>query len=352
MAKQIVDIGQAPNDGTGDPLRIAMDKINDNFNEVYRAVGGVGSDTLLNMVSNNAIQVINTWNPISFLLDTEAELYAKSPATYHGCIAHVHSTGALYYAHGQWRKLLTDNANNDVVSYADSLANVAYTGSMLDLSGGILDGSNGQVLATDGAGNFSFVDQTGGSGGGGVSANTFGTISVAGQSSVAADSSTDQLTCVAGSDMTITTDPNSDSITFASTGGGGGGGGFTPSRQTQANTTSSIADQASADIQFDALGKSYVLYSVQTDKAAMVRIYNDDNARSADSSRPQGTDPVEGEGVVAEFITSAANTFVITPGVMGWIDTAANSIPVSVKNLSGSTGTVAVTLTGLKLEDI
>jgi len=35
MARQIVGIGIAPNDGTGDTLRNAMDKINDNCLELY-----------------------------------------------------------------------------------------------------------------------------------------------------------------------------------------------------------------------------------------------------------------------------------------------------------------------------
>ena len=35
MAKQTVNLGSAANDGTGDPLRTAFDKLNDNFNEVY-----------------------------------------------------------------------------------------------------------------------------------------------------------------------------------------------------------------------------------------------------------------------------------------------------------------------------
>jgi hypothetical protein len=55
---------------------------------------------------------------------------------------------------------------------------------------------------------------------GGTSSDTFKTISVAGQSNVVADSSTDTLTFVAGSGMTITTDAGTDTITFASTGGG------------------------------------------------------------------------------------------------------------------------------------
>ena len=39
MAKQVIGIGNAANDGSGDPLRTAGDKINDNFNEFYSKVG-------------------------------------------------------------------------------------------------------------------------------------------------------------------------------------------------------------------------------------------------------------------------------------------------------------------------
>lgn len=35
MAKQVIGIGTVPNDGTGDTLRIAFDKVNDNFTELY-----------------------------------------------------------------------------------------------------------------------------------------------------------------------------------------------------------------------------------------------------------------------------------------------------------------------------
>ena len=35
MAKQTINIGAAPNDGTGDPIRTAFDKANDNFDELY-----------------------------------------------------------------------------------------------------------------------------------------------------------------------------------------------------------------------------------------------------------------------------------------------------------------------------
>ena len=60
--------------------------------------------------------------------------------------------------------------------------------------------------------------------GGGTASDSFKTISVSGQSDVVADSSTDTLTLVAGSNMTITTNASGDEITFVSSGGSGGSG--------------------------------------------------------------------------------------------------------------------------------
>lgn len=56
-----------------------------------------------------------------------------------------------------------------------------------------------------------------------INLNAFSNIAVSGQNNVVADSTTDTLTLVAGSNMTITTNAASDTITFASTGGVGGG---------------------------------------------------------------------------------------------------------------------------------
>ena len=39
MAKQALDLGTVANDNTGDTLRAGGDKINDNFNELYTALG-------------------------------------------------------------------------------------------------------------------------------------------------------------------------------------------------------------------------------------------------------------------------------------------------------------------------
>jgi hypothetical protein len=70
-----------------------------------------------------------------------------------------------------------------------------------------------------------YLDITGGSAGvgtniigGGSASDSFKTISVTGQSSVVADSSTDTLSLIAGTNVSITTDATADSITINSTG--------------------------------------------------------------------------------------------------------------------------------------
>ena len=40
MSKQTINIGASPNDGTGTPLRTSFDYTNQNFTELYTALGG------------------------------------------------------------------------------------------------------------------------------------------------------------------------------------------------------------------------------------------------------------------------------------------------------------------------
>jgi hypothetical protein len=102
----------------------------------------------------------------------------------------------------------TDNGSNKVTLSAPSSIASDYTFTLPN-SGGTVD----YVLRTDGSGGTSWVAQSGGG-------NSFATIAVSGQSDVVADSSTDTLTLVAGSNITLTTNATTDTITIAATGGG------------------------------------------------------------------------------------------------------------------------------------
>jgi hypothetical protein len=79
MAKQTINIGSSPNDGTGSNLRDGGDLINDNFNEIYSAIGDgttltagtflttVNSETVTN---KNLSSLTNTFPTITLVDDT------------------------------------------------------------------------------------------------------------------------------------------------------------------------------------------------------------------------------------------------------------------------------------------
>jgi len=251
MAKQIINTGAAANDGTGDSLRSSFTKTNANFTEVYNSLGnGTSLTNLIN--SAGEIELVGIPNKISFTYSNFANL--PSATTYAGCVAYVTGTGSLYYAHsGQWRKLLADTSNGAITSYTDNLSPVAYSGNLLDL--GIVDGTSGQVLTTDGAGNFAFSTVSGG-GGGGSGNNAFSIFQVAGQSNIVADSATDTVTFVAGSGMTITTNAAADSITFAASGGGASAFSDLTEANTATLTIDDIAYAATTNLVVTANGTS------------------------------------------------------------------------------------------------
>ena len=136
---------------------------------------------------------------------------------------------------------------------------------------------------------------------------------------------------------------------IAQTGGGGAG---LQARSTVAVTTASLADSAIGNVTFTGAAKGYVLYKIQTTGAAWVRIYTDISSRTADASRAEGVDPAAGAGVVAEVITTAAQTILISPGTLGFNNETSpvTEIYAAVTNKTGGTATITVTLTILTIE--
>lgn len=120
-------------------------------------------------------------------------------------------------------------------------------------------------------------------------------------------------------------------------------------RSTSAATSTPLADGASGT--FTIVGfKGYFLYSIQTSHAAWVVLYTSNAASIADSGRDETTDPLPNAGVVAEAITSGAQTIVVSPAVVGFNTDALTDIPIKITNKSGSAQSITVTVTLLKME--
>ena len=156
MSKQIINIGASANDGTGDPLRNAFDKANDNFNELYLALGDANNPVDLFDINGN-LDLLGKPHKVSFLYDTKLELDNVNPGTYHGSIGHVHETGSLYYAHGTWRRLLSDASAGAILNYVDPLAPFVYNTNIIGTE------TNGYVLSTSANGSYSWVEGGGSS---------------------------------------------------------------------------------------------------------------------------------------------------------------------------------------------
>ena len=130
------------------------------------------------------------------------------------------------------------------------------------------------------------------------------------------------------------------------------------SRVTISTATISLAANAQADINFTNGAATYNLLQVGSDYPARVRMYSSDTARTADASRPVGTDPLPGSGVIAEVVTytglpnliPGALTQNMTPAVVGFTEDGANTIPVRVTNNDTVTRVITVYLKMLKLE--
>ena len=120
------------------------------------------------------------------------------------------------------------------------------------------------------------------------------------------------------------------------------------SRATISNT-SSLANDATANVSFTT-PKTYVLLKVETSHGAWVTLYSDTSSRTADASRQISVDPIPGSGVLAEVITTGAQTQLITPGAICFNSSGSGTTYAKIVNKSGSTANVQVTLTYVALE--
>ena len=322
-----------------------------------------GSQTLDQVLAtgNTTSRDIDTTGKILFSNNYAASGDLPSATTYHGMFAHVHAEGHGYFAHaGAWTQLLDTGSSigeladvdlssaptdGQVLKWEQSssswkAANDAtgggssYTNSDVDTHLNTSTASTNDVLGWNGSDYF-WTAQTGGG----------GSLTVQDEGSTLATAA-DTLNFV-GAGVTVTGTLGTKTITIS----GGGGGGALQSRQTFNAATNSIADGASGNITITAY-KTYSLLKIQTSAAAWVTLYTDQASRTADASRSEATDPLPGSGVIAEVITTAAATQIITPGTIGWNNesTPVASVYAKVVNKSGGAAAITVTITVVQLE--
>ena len=176
MAKSTINIGTAANDGTGDNLRAAGNKLNSNADEIY---GAIGDGTNLKDIVNSSLELDvpnddSKVNKVAFHVATTNQLNQVNPSTYHGALMHNHQTGTVHVAHaGAWHKLLLDASGGDITNYTDPLASVAYVGninSLTDVDTVSQPPQTGNVLKWDGGKWAPGTDAT--TGGAGTDADT------------------------------------------------------------------------------------------------------------------------------------------------------------------------------------
>ena len=134
MTRRIILNGTVANDGTGDTLRTAAQKINDNFAEVYNAFGDASS--------------------IALRPATRANL----GGVFIGASLNVASNGQLSANIATTTGLGVIKVGSSLIISANGQIDADIPDSILDL--GILDGVSGQALKTTGNGTFYFGNVT------------------------------------------------------------------------------------------------------------------------------------------------------------------------------------------------
>lgn len=309
MVRQVINVGTVADDGTGDKIRDAFVKSNSNFEELYEANTGIAF--------------------------TDLSVTTSGSPSGGGSLSYDNTTGAFTY-------VPTDlsSVSSSVQFTVTPNGSSAYT-----FNGGGTSNDDNPTLYLQKGNTYEFVVNASGhpfeirSSNGGAAYNDGVT-----NNGTASGTVTFTVPMDAPDELVYQCQVHSSMVGTISTGGGSG----LQTRTTKVNTTSSLGDGAIANVDFDGFN-SWALMSIQTDRAAWVRLYVDATSRTSDASRTETSDPAPDAGVIAEVITTGAETVRFTPAVIGW-NASGTNITAAIKNKSGGTNTITTTLTLLQLE--
>ena len=106
MSQQFINIGYVVNDGTGDSLRDAFEKVNGNFNELFTStISGTSAATPDTVVRRDEAAGA-AFGIIEFKNEYGTPAGFPAAASHTGMVAYANSTGKEYYSNGtQWLQL-------------------------------------------------------------------------------------------------------------------------------------------------------------------------------------------------------------------------------------------------------
>ena len=182
MVQQIIDIGTSVNDGTGDTLRDGMDKVNDNFTEIYTNTNA-GTNV---SISGNTITTVNTNGDLILDPVGTGSVLIPAPLTITG-VATVTGNLIIDQITINGNNISTNVTNADLELTPIGTGAVVITSSDLNLNNNNIT-SGGTITAT------SFVGALTGNATTATSATTAGTVTTAAQSSITSVGSLTTLT--------------------------------------------------------------------------------------------------------------------------------------------------------------
>ena len=156
MAREVINVGAAPNDGQGDPIRTAYIKTNNNFAELYSAVQLVPPSTLLGSAGNKAGMI--AYSPTAFYYcfqdyDGSSEIWGElplaqdPPSTLLGSAGNkagmiAYSPTAFYYCFQDydgsseiWGELLTGITGSEILNGTSNVSVTASSNVTVSIAG-------------------------------------------------------------------------------------------------------------------------------------------------------------------------------------------------------------------------
>jgi hypothetical protein len=152
MAQNVINIGTIPNDGTGDPLRVAFNDTNLNFDQIF-ATGIVNSNI---QVANTTILTINNNGNLVFAPNGIGKVVANADIVPNS--ANIRNLGALTNRWSTVYSQYINSVNLNIAGNATVVGNLTVMGNTVTANTSTLDVANAQITLGVGATNPFVVD--------------------------------------------------------------------------------------------------------------------------------------------------------------------------------------------------